>query len=167
MKKLGSGDTDLPGITWILRVRAQCLSSDFQSLSSTPWFLLLLFHVAVSISLCVNVNWLLSAKYWARSLQIWPTAEGMTWSGWVSKITRYIYSLCGGDVGSSDQFVAVGLEAPFGTQGIWLEHWLRCQLPTERKDQQGSTFLLSVPGNTGVKLFFLSFVVWMAARVCP
>lgn len=55
------------------------------------------------------------------------------------------------------------------------EHWLKCQLPSERKrDQQGIMYcaqcvvcMRSLPGNTGLSFLFLfSSIFWKAAHVC-
>lgn len=60
---------------------------------------------------------------------------------------------------------------PLGPRVYDSEHWLRCQLPTERKDQQGGTFCCLFLETLELSLFiFLSLFGWLPECVhssCP
>lgn len=83
--------------------------------------------------------WLLSVNCWDRSLKILLTEAGTAFPLWHSKrrwcFVRWSICLFFG-MGA----IGVGVEGhrhPLEPRVCDSEHWLKCELPTERKDQQG------------------------------
>lgn len=159
MKKLGSGETELPNITRILRVKSPVHLPDSYLFS----MMLCPFLYVLILSGCYQPSTESGTLRKSGPLQkAWPDlavqiklpgisgislckSDGWCWLQW--SMYLFFFFWCG---------------YPLRPRVYDCEHWLRYQLPTERKDRQGVTRhnLVSVPGNTGVNFFYFISFFW-------